>query len=150
MSNRNGKKSNKDKDLPKVEGGGGALFARQDNHRSDARLAARIISLGVVPEEKAAKILGMAFDLASDAAKKNKAREYAAAMSIPIAAAKLEIELAKPSQEGDKHVHLHLNTLSDNELETLRGIRKRIAGPDTERNGAYNGTLPPGAEPLSQ
>lgn len=80
---------NSEPNKPNDEGGGGALFERPDNIRSDARLAARMISLGVLPIEKAEGLLRKGFRLAWQSAQSGKAREYAACMKIAIEAAKL-------------------------------------------------------------
>jgi mannose/fructose/N-acetylgalactosamine-specific phosphotransferase system component IIC len=76
-----------------------SILGDPNHNRADARMAARIISLGVVPEEKVAAVLGQAFVLAARAAKDNKSREYAAAMSVPLATAKLVLEREKFEHE---------------------------------------------------
>ncbi|MCC7254289.1 hypothetical protein, partial [Hyphomicrobium sp.] len=75
---------------PEDEGGGGALFTRSDNLRADARLAANMISLGVVSEQQASALLRRGFALASRSARNGDARGYAACMKIAIECAKLE------------------------------------------------------------
>lgn len=77
-------------EFPEPVGGGGALFTREDNLRSDARLAARMISLGVVSVERAEQLLRDGFRLARISAKKQDARSWAACMKIPLELAKLE------------------------------------------------------------
>lgn len=69
-----------------------SILGDPHHNRADARMAARLISLGVVSEEKARAVLGGAFTLAAQAIKDKKARDYSAAMAVPIAAAKLEME----------------------------------------------------------
>ena len=74
------------------QGGGGVLLARPDNYRSDLRLAARMIGLGVVDVETAKSLLVQSFDLAAAA---NSSRVYAAAMLVPVAMARLELNVKK-------------------------------------------------------
>ncbi len=81
-------------------GGGGVLFSRPDNLRSDARLAARIISLGVVDEAQAAELLKQGMTLAKLKADEGDARGYSACMKIAIEAAKLEQKERQPSTGG--------------------------------------------------
>ncbi len=71
-------------------GGGGALFARADNLRSDARMAAQMISLGVIELEEAKELLKLGFGLAKAAALNGNERGFAACMKIGIEVAKLE------------------------------------------------------------
>lgn len=73
-----------------TQGGGGALFARDDNLRSDARMAARMITLGVIGLDQAQKLLRQGLVLASKSAKRGDARGYSACMKIAIELAKLE------------------------------------------------------------
>lgn len=70
-------------------GGGGNLFTRSDNLRSDARLAARMISLGVIPLDEAEELLKAGFRLAMTSAQSDDPRGYAACMKIAIEVAKL-------------------------------------------------------------
>lgn len=71
------------------KGGGGALFTRSDNLRSDARLAARMISLGVIPLDEAEELLKAGFQLAKSSALSDDPRGYAACMKVAIEVAKL-------------------------------------------------------------
>ena len=63
----------------------------EDPHhaRANARMAARLISLGVVSQDVVEAVLKRAFVLAGQT---GKPRDYAAVMGVPIAAARLEME----------------------------------------------------------
>jgi hypothetical protein len=74
---------------PVPAGVGGGLYERAANIRSDARLAARLISLNVVPVDTTERVLAASFDLAAKAADGNKPRKYARVMGVPIAVARL-------------------------------------------------------------
>lgn len=76
-----------------------SILGDDHHNRADARMAARMISLGCVTPEKAALVLGASFALAAKAAKDGKAREYAAAMGVPLAAARLELERERLDME---------------------------------------------------
>src|SRR3990167_261948 len=101
--------------MPDGMGGRGELF---DPHRTkqDARLAARILSCGVVTEEQAAKVLAGAFRLGAQAVQDGSARDYGAAMRVPAAIAKLEMdrerleldkEKAGKGEQPELHQHVH-------------------------------------------
>ena len=65
------------------------------HRRSDARMVARMISLGVVDEERAASLLRAGIEFAEKAVTDNDERRYTAAMKIPLAVARLELEREK-------------------------------------------------------
>lgn len=69
--------------------------------RSDARLAARMISLGVVSTEQTESLLRIAFRLAAEAGTEHDTRKYAACMKVILAAAKLELEAAAAAVRAD-------------------------------------------------
>jgi hypothetical protein len=76
---------------PEPEGAWGeTIFNRRSRWRGDARLAARILSLGVVPEETVKKLLRLSFSMAAECAEAKDVRGYSACMAIPLAVAKLE------------------------------------------------------------
>lgn len=72
-----------------AQGGGGELFTRADNLRSDAKLAARMIANGCVSLEQAEGLLRDGMRLAKKSARKEDARGYSACMKIAIECAKL-------------------------------------------------------------
>lgn len=88
-------------DADESSGGQGEILCDPHHVRSDARLAARILSLGVVSEEDVAKLLVRGVKLAGRMAAKDKAREFAAVMGVYIAAAKLELE-TKRDERAEK------------------------------------------------
>lgn len=121
---------------PSPEGGGGALFTRPDNLRSDARLAARMISLGVVPEEQAEALLKAGFALAAKMAQREDARSFASLMKIPIELARLEqAERHKMLDKvmPDKHEHSHAVTQIQTLLDEFRGHDDPLDGPPLGR-----------------
>ena len=65
------------------------------HRRSDARMAAKMISLGVVSEERAANLLKAGIEFAEKAVSESDDRRYIAAMQIPLSIARLEIEREK-------------------------------------------------------
>lgn len=75
-------------------GGQGEVVFDPHHTRADARMAARILSLDVISEEQAAQLLRGAAKLAANAVNQNRPRDYAAAMKVILAAAKLELEYA--------------------------------------------------------
>lgn len=81
-------------------GASGALFSREYNFRSDSRMAARIISLGVVSEEVATECLRAGFMLAAHAATNRDIRGYSAAMSIVLKASELELVAMEKGSPG--------------------------------------------------
>lgn len=105
------------------QGGMGGLFADTQQQaggvrhlRSDARLAKRILSLGVVPEEKIASLLRKGAKLASRCAGKGDARGYGAVMGVFVAAAKLELQTAEYQQPApEQHQHLHVVRIIEDE-----------------------------------
>ena len=135
-------------------GGGGELFARKDNLRSDSRLAAKMISLGCVPVEKAEELLRKGLELAGACADAGRAREYAACMKIAIEAVKLEQkerELDKPANQ----VNVQLNVgeirreLIENDEQYIEYQRQRALDVDTglicqdgEQRGVEDGQAP--------
>ena len=72
---------------PENTGGAGGMCTDFRSLRSDSRLAARMLSLGVVSEETAAKLIRRGFAMA---AKSRVPRNYKAAMSVPLAMVALE------------------------------------------------------------
>ncbi len=82
-------------------GGQGELLCDPHHRRADARMAARLLSLGVMSDEQAAALLRGAAKLAANAATNGRSRDYAAAMKVLLAAAKLELEHAKPQLIAD-------------------------------------------------
>lgn len=116
----------------KPTGGGGALFQRADNLRSDARLAARMISLGVISEDEAEELLKAGFALAKSSAKGDDARGYSACMKIALEVAKLaQAERHKfiDKQIPDLHSHEHSTGASIGEMlehpEYVEWLRER-------------------------
>ena len=75
-------------------GGQGEVVFDPHHARAEARMAARILSLGVISEEQAAQLLRGAARLAANAVNQSRPRDYAAAMKVILAAAKLELEHA--------------------------------------------------------
>ena len=65
------------------------------HRRSDARMVAQMISLGVVSEERAAGLLRAGIEFAEKAVIEDDERRYIAAMKIPLAVARLELERVK-------------------------------------------------------
>src|SRR5574343_474731 len=80
-------------------GATGDVFTNPRHTRSDGRLAARMISLGVVPEETAQALLEAGLSLA--------ARIYAACMLVAIEVAKLEKDPA--TQQVNQQINLQVN-----------------------------------------
>lgn len=79
---------------PKPHGGQGDVVFDPHHVRPNARMAARILSLGVISEEQLAALLRGAAKLATNVVNQNRPRDYAAAMKVMLAAAKLELEHA--------------------------------------------------------
>ncbi len=73
----------------------GGLLCDPHHQRADARMAARLLSLGVMSDEQAAALLRGAAKLAANAAANGRSRDYAAAMKVLLTAGKLELEHAK-------------------------------------------------------
>lgn len=78
-------------------GNGGVVFGEKQQQagglrhlRSDARMAAKLISLGVISLEQSESLLRAGFTLAAGCAKDNNARGYAACMKVVLEAARLE------------------------------------------------------------
>jgi len=93
-------------------GGTGLLFSDERRNargqrgvRSDARLAVRMLSLGVVSEEQTETLLRSAFRLAAQAARSDDTRDYAAAMKVILAASRLEIEAIKAAALSEQSDH---------------------------------------------
>jgi len=139
----------KPQELPEPTGGGGALFTRTDNIRSDAKLAAQMISLGVISLEQAENLLRAGFTLATRSAVNNDARGYSACM-------KIALEVAKLSQNErhkvlDKQVpdlmHVETSTqsvsrqaiLSDPEYLEFREQQRLRSAVNGQANGHKNG-----------
>lgn len=88
------------------------VLADPHHTRADARMAARLISLGVVPDSVAEEFLKRAFKLSFLAADKTDdeghpdpdIRGFAAVARIPIEVAKLERSLY-PTQHDHRHTH---------------------------------------------
>lgn len=94
---------------PETLGGQGAkLNVMADDHhrRADARMAAKIISLGVVSVEVAEYCLRGAFTLAVNALKEGDCRNYVAAMQVPLAAARVESDRINPPQKSAVNVNV--------------------------------------------
>ena len=93
----------KPEELPDDTGGMGGdrgeLMGSDRHRRSDARMAARLISLGVIPEEQAKSLLIKGFGLA---AASTTSRDYASAMQIPLSVARLELEQLKIERDEIK------------------------------------------------
>lgn len=127
-------------DTPSV-GGGGELFARQDNWRSDSRMAARMLSLGVISEDRAKMLLVAGFELAEKAAVKENARAYKAAMSVPLTALRIEqMELARLTPQ--QHEHSGTITLDERRKQVtgiLAILRDRAGAIEAERIAGPNG-----------
>jgi hypothetical protein len=96
----------------KPSGGGGALFAREDNLRSDARLAARMIANGVVTLDRAEELLRDGMNLAGDCAQAKDPRGYSACMKIAIEVAKLA--------QAERHKFLD-KTIPDQHQHSMTG-----------------------------
>lgn len=138
----------------KPEGGGGELFARADNLRSDAKLASRMISLGVVTEGQIDRLFRKGMRLAGKRADAGDARGYAACMSIPIAAARLaqnERHKLLDKLVPDQHEHLHsiselrqalVDARQDREYVELERSRAIEDGRKSGANG-HNGHAGP-------
>lgn len=107
-------------------GGSGGLLGNTRYLRSDCRLVARILSNGVVPEDLAKSLLSQAYRLAAEAAQAGRTRDYRAAMSIILAASKLEQDAFLRREEQHNHVHLH-DGPADSPRVDLRSIVARIA-----------------------
>jgi hypothetical protein len=75
---------------PQPHGGQGDVVFNPHHVRAEAR----ILSLGVISEEQSAALLRGAAKLAANAVNQNRPRDYAAAMKVMLAAAKLELEHA--------------------------------------------------------
>ena len=73
----------------------GSLLASRRFLKSDARMAARLISLGVIEEDQCKAILRKCFTMA---AKTEKPREYSSLMATATAAARLELDHLKLAQ----------------------------------------------------
>ena len=123
-----------------ADGGGGALFVRPDNRRSDARLVARMLSLGVVKPSRVRELLRQGFDLASASAHKGDARGYSACMKIAIEAAKLE-QKERPSQHEHRHQHTGAIAIEPRRVELLTIIdslsERAGAGKDTDATNGH-------------
>lgn len=80
------------------KGGGGqlpavrpeGLLSDPKHLRADCNMIAQMIGCGVVAPDKAAELIQSAADLAKDAATRNRTREFKSAMSVLLAAAKLQ------------------------------------------------------------
>ena len=68
-------------------GGQGALFTRRGEERGDCRMVARMLALGVVSEERAAKLVAKAFKMAG---RETKPREFAAMMRVILEMVKID------------------------------------------------------------
>jgi hypothetical protein len=77
---------------PAETGGAGGICTDHRSVRSDARMVARLLSLGVVPVEVAEAVLKRGFVLAGNA---KSARNYRAAMSVIQGAAKLGLDAVR-------------------------------------------------------
>lgn len=111
------------------EGDGGLI--RPNHVRSDSRLVARMISLGVVSEEVAKEVLASGFGLAARAIQAGKGRDYAAVMRIMLEAAKLERDhKATPQVNVQANVQVNLSAamerLTDEQLLALEALDDAI------------------------
>lgn len=87
-----------------VDSDGAGALLEPSRIRSDSRMVARLMSLGVVSEEQAAAVLKKAFVLA---AKAETAREYGSAMRVITTAAQVELT-ATPKRIEHAHAHAHI------------------------------------------
>ena len=105
------------------------MTALKDDHhlRADCRLASRLLSLGVVSDEKAEELYRLAMEGAQQAAAAGNWRNYNACMRTLQAGSKLEIEYLKTFQPQKIQVEGDLSTterviieLPDNQREPGR------------------------------
>lgn len=88
---------------PDSSGGQGVSILGDPHHnRADAIMARRMIAMGCVPPEKVNTVLSGAYTLAAQSIVDRKPRDYAAAMSVPLAVAKLELEIERLEMEKAK------------------------------------------------
>jgi len=150
--------------LPSAGGQGDVVLSDPGHLRGDARLAARLISLGVVTEERAAALLRRAFALAEGSADSGNVRDFAACMRIPIEAAKLEQrEFERITPQQHLHGHFAMNLTSEERERHIDAIRAEalggaevlegnVAGDHEDHNGhelpgKSNGRGDPSTEP---
>lgn len=133
---------------PEPEGGMGGLFTDTQqvaggvrHLRSDARLAARILSLGVVEEGQIAMLLRAGVGLAASCAKAGNARGYSAIMSVFIAAAKVELQTVEHVQPAPVlHQHEHSHVLVPPEQRAI-AIEARLLAEAKARGLIIDGTV---------
>lgn len=108
--------------------------------RGDARLAARLIAMGVVSEDQAATLLKQGHRLAVLAAQQNDTRAYRRCMQVVLACAGLEQRERLAQQglgvgpgvgnvNGDLHVHNNQRTIIVKLAGNERPDRIRDQGP---------------------
>ena len=115
---------------------------QDDSHhwRADQRMAARMLALGVISEDRAKMLLVKGFELAE---KTESPRGYASAMSVPLALLRIEqAELA--SQRPQQHEHtITIEQRRTEALGIIALLRERagaIADSGTVNgNGKHNG-----------
>ena len=121
-------------EVPEPQGIGserGEVMGSRRHLRSDARLAARLLSLGVIPEEQAAALLKKGFGLAASS---STPRDYAAAMQVPLSVARLELEKEKLErgevrETGDTFREVHIYVPSNGRFSDP-GETPRIVPPE--------------------
>lgn len=114
---------------PAETGGAGGICTDHRSVRSDARMVARIMSLGVVPVEVAEAVLKRGFVLAGNA---KSARNYRAAMSVIQGAAKLGLDAVRKDAPS---VAVQVNAPAQVRIVELPANGRDMIPADTDAGG---------------
>jgi hypothetical protein len=124
------------------------LLEDKRHHRSDAKLAARLIASGVVTEEMAELVLKRAFTLAG---KTMGPREYAAAMGVPIKVAqlvmareRLDMEKVRGPNPINVGVQVNMPAVANASTADLKALEAKLDAFLDQPGG--NGVLAPASE----
>ncbi len=136
-------------EAPKTEvaagGQGGGLLQDPGRVRGDAKLIARMVSLGVVSPKRARDLLRKAYDLAEKCADAGEAREFAALLKVILSAAKLgQDERKQVQQAGTTNIQINGDVRISNPDDRRAELLGIIAAA-SERARAIESSGPPEA-----
>ena len=130
-------------------GQGGGLLCDPGRVRGDARMIARMVSLGVVSPKRARDLLRKAYDLAERCADAGEAREFAALLKVILGAAKLgQDERKQVQQAGTTNIQINGDVRISNPDERRAAILDRIAAlRDRAGTGGDRTAIEPANDP---